>query len=102
VMVNNSTNINKTNKLLLASNHWTKKHVVGNPGPIMGHAQKCGGIKPVYEIPTLPILIIWRGEKVCQWLATGRWSSLGSPVSSTNKSNCHDIIEILLTVAINR
>jgi hypothetical protein len=25
--------------------------------------KKCGGIKPVYEIPTLPILIILRGKK---------------------------------------
>jgi hypothetical protein len=24
-------------------------------------------------------------DKVCQWLATGRWFSLGPPVSSTNK-----------------
>ena len=23
---------------------------------------------------------------VCQWLATGRWFSLGTPVSSTNKT----------------
>ena len=25
-------------------------------------------------------------DKVCQWLATGRWFSLGPPVSSTNKT----------------
>ena len=25
-------------------------------------------------------------HKVCQWLAAGRWFSLGSPVSSTNKT----------------
>jgi len=30
-------------------------------------------------------------DYVCQWLATGRWFSLGSPVSSTNKTDCHDI-----------
>ena len=35
-------------------------------------------------------------EKVCQWLATGRWFSPGTPVSYTNKTDCHDIIEILL------
>ena len=34
-------------------------------------------------------------DKVCQWLATGRWFSLGSPVSSTNKT------EILLKVSLN-
>jgi hypothetical protein len=40
-------------------------------------------------------------DKVCQWLATGRWFSPGTPVSSTNKTDCHDIIEILLKVALN-
>ena len=29
--------------------------------------------------------------KVCQWLATGQWSSLGTPVSSTNKTDHHDM-----------
>jgi hypothetical protein len=37
-------------------------------------------------------------NKVCQWLATGRWFS---PASSTNKTDCHDITEILLKVALN-
>ena len=40
-------------------------------------------------------------NKVCQWLATGRWFSLGTPVSSTNKTDHHDIAEILLKVAFN-
>ena len=39
-------------------------------------------------------------RKVCQWLATGRWFSLGTPVSSTNKYNI--IAEILLKVALKR
>jgi hypothetical protein len=38
-------------------------------------------------------------EKVCQWLATGRWFSPGTPVSPSNKTDCHDITEILLKVA---
>jgi hypothetical protein len=29
-------------------------------------------------------------DKVCQWLATGRWFSPGTPVSSTNKTDHHD------------
>jgi hypothetical protein len=37
-------------------------------------------------------------DKICQWLATGRWFS---PVPSTNKTNRHDITEILLKVALN-
>ena len=40
-------------------------------------------------------------DKVCQWLATGRWLSPGLPVSSTNKTDRHDITEILLKVALN-
>jgi hypothetical protein len=39
--------------------------------------------------------------KVCQWLATGRWFSPGSRVSCTNKTDRHDITEILLKVALN-
>jgi hypothetical protein len=40
-------------------------------------------------------------DNVCQWLVTGQWFSPGSPVSSTNKTDCHDITEILLKVALN-
>ena len=40
-------------------------------------------------------------DKVCQWLATGQWFSPGPPVSSTNKTDRHDITEILLKVALN-
>jgi hypothetical protein len=40
-------------------------------------------------------------DKVCQWLATGRWFSLGTPVSSINKTGRHDITEILLKVVLN-
>jgi hypothetical protein len=52
----------------------------------------------------------WRGVldttlyfmwKFCQWLATGRWFSSGIPVSTTNKTDRHDITEILLKVALN-
>jgi len=40
-------------------------------------------------------------DKVCQWIATGRWNSPGPPVSSTNTTDRHDITEILLKVALN-
>jgi hypothetical protein len=50
----------------------------------------------------------WRGvldttlcDKVCQWLVARRWLSPGTPVYSTNKSDRHDITEILLKVALN-
>jgi hypothetical protein len=49
----------------------------------------------------------WRGvldttlyDKVCQWLEAGRWFSNGTPVSSTNKTDRHDITEILFQVHI--
>ena len=35
---------------------------------------------------------------VCQWLETGRWFT---PVVSTNKTDRHDITEILLKVALS-
>jgi len=37
-------------------------------------------------------------DKVCQWLATGRWFF---PVSATNKTGRHNIAEILLKLALN-
>jgi hypothetical protein len=40
-------------------------------------------------------------DKVFQWLATGQWFSPGTPVFSTNKTDSHDITEILLKVAPN-
>ena len=40
-------------------------------------------------------------DKVCQWFAAGRWFSPGTLVSPTNKTDCHDITEILLKVAQN-
>jgi hypothetical protein len=49
----------------------------------------------------------WRGvpdttlyDKVCQWLATGRWFSPGTLDSSIYKTDRNDIIEILLKVAL--
>jgi hypothetical protein len=39
--------------------------------------------------------------KVCQWLATGRWFSPGTPVPSTNKTDRLDRTEILLKVALS-
>jgi hypothetical protein len=39
--------------------------------------------------------------KVCQWLAGCRWFSPGTPVSPTNKTDHHDIAEILLKVVWN-
>jgi len=38
---------------------------------------------------------------VCQRLAAGRYFSPGTPVSSTNETNRHDITEILLKMSLN-
>jgi hypothetical protein len=37
---------------------------------------------------------------ICQWTAAVRWFSPGTPVSSTNKTDRHDITEILLKMAL--
>jgi hypothetical protein len=42
-----------------------------------------------------------RQDKVYQWLATGQRFSPGTLVSSINKTDHHDIAEILLKVALN-
>ena len=47
------------------------------------------------------VLITTLCDKVCQWLATGRWFSPDTPVSSTNKTDCHDITKISLKVVLN-
>ena len=60
----------------------------------------------------LSLLMVWFGisirarctalcDKACQWPATGQWFSPGPPVSSTNKTDRHDITEILLKAALN-
>ena len=40
-------------------------------------------------------------DQVCQWLAINRCFSPGIPVSSINKTDRHDIAEILLKVTLN-
>ena len=49
--------------------------------------------------------ILAQGEeyniKVCQWLVAGLWFSPGTPVSTTIKTDHHNITEILLKVTLN-
>ena len=40
-------------------------------------------------------------DQVCEWFATGQWFSPNTRVSSTNKTDRHDIAEIFLKVALN-
>jgi hypothetical protein len=60
-------------------------------------------ISPLKLSDRIPFMVRWTRNnlmyhKVCQWLATGRWFS---PVSSANKTDRHDIAEILLKVVLN-
>ena len=41
-------------------------------------------------------------SKVYQGLATGQWISMGTPVSTTNKTDRHDITEILLKMTLKK
>ena len=40
-------------------------------------------------------------DKVCQWLKSGGWLSLGTPVSPIIKTDRHDLTDILLKVVLN-
>ena len=40
-------------------------------------------------------------DQDCQLLAHGRWFSPGTPASSSTKTGRHDIVEILLKMALN-
>jgi hypothetical protein len=40
-------------------------------------------------------------DKISLWLAAGRWFSSGTLVSISNKTDRHDITDILLEVALN-
>ena len=56
----------------------------------------------VFDIRILitPLVSSNSSYNICQWLATSLWFSPGTPVSSTNKTNHHNIVEILLKVAL--
>ena len=55
----------------------------------------------IWILPRRGVLNTTLCDKVCQWLATGRWFSPGTPVPSTNKTDCHNIAEILLKGVLN-
>ena len=79
-----------------------------------GHDSLVVGFITTYAISSLSPLMLWVWipfirdvlnttlcDKFCQWLATGPWFSPSIPVSSTNKTDHHNITEILLKVALN-
>jgi hypothetical protein len=61
-----------------------------------GHDVVCTSL-----IDGLPLSTRSTSNKVYQLLAHGQWFSPDTPVSSTNKTDRHDITQILLKVAIN-
>jgi len=54
-------------------------------------------MSPTYSLSN----IATASDKVYLLLAHGRWFSLGTPASSTTKTGCHNIAEILLKVALS-
>ena len=72
-----------------------------------GHDRMVGGFTTTYAISAYHHWWSWVRnsirarcttwwDEVCQWLATDRWFSPGPSVSSTNKTDRHDIAEMLL------
>jgi len=49
-----STQYQQSKTLPLVEDKKTMTYDVGNPSPGLGLAHKCGGVKPVYRIPTIP------------------------------------------------
>jgi hypothetical protein len=58
-------------------------------------------LKLIVRIPLMARCTRYNVDKVCQRLAAGRWFSPGIPISSTNKTDHHEITEVLLKVALN-
>ena len=58
-------------------------------------------LSPLMLWVRLPLRCATLCDKFGQWLAVGRWFSLDPSVSSNKKTDCHDITEILLKVALN-
>jgi hypothetical protein len=56
-------------------------------------------IRPPNKKEKMQVLL--KGNLLHSPSVTGRWFSPGTPFSSTNKTDCHDIAEILLQVALN-
>jgi hypothetical protein len=65
-------------------------------GYIMWHSLYHSETIGIELILILIILLVFMGGMASQWLATGHRFSPGTQVSSTNKTDCHDITEVLL------
>jgi len=59
------------------------------------------GSRPLYRLPKGCTRLAAASDKVYQLLVHGRWFSPGTPASTTTKTGRHDIVEILLKVALS-
>jgi hypothetical protein len=59
------------------------------------------GSRPLCKLQKGCTRLAAASDKDYQLLAHGRWFSPGTPASSTTKTGRHDIVEILLKVALN-
>jgi len=59
------------------------------------------GSRPAFYITKKVHSTRLASDKVYQFLAHGRWFSPGTPAFSTTKTGHHDIVKILLKVALN-
>ena len=86
--------------------HWRRECNTVTITPQMGYHYLCNQcLSPLnlWVRTTLRrgVLVTILRDKICQWLAAGWWFSTGTRFSSTNKTDRHDIAEILLKVALN-
>ena len=73
---------------------------------LLGSSCSCFYGSWIYNYLCLSPLALWGVldttlcDKVCSWLAAGRWFSPATPVPSTNITDPYDIAEILLKVTL--
>ena len=91
---------------------WNEHSVSIRNGGRRGRDHMVVGFKTTYAISPITNKVVSSNpvhskvyltlcDKACQWLAAGLWFSPGTLVSSINKTDNHDITEILLKVALN-
>jgi hypothetical protein len=90
--------IGKTGRLDF-SLFWLKGEVRENLGDFRKSIQILTFLSPLLHVPG--VLDKTLCDKVCQWLAEDLWFSPGTSVSSTNKTERHNITETLLKVALS-
>ena len=79
--------------------HWYRNWIYNYP------CNQCMCLSPlmlrVWILPRRGALDTTLCDNVCQWLVTGQWFSLSTLVSSTNKTDRHNITAVLLKMVLN-